>query len=51
MAFPLAASVTLADGRVGVLANGRGGVLAVGRAEVLEDEGATGAAGLVQQEV
>ena len=51
MAFPLAAGVTLADGRVGVLANGRGGVLAVGRAEVLEDEGATGAAGLVQQEV
>ena len=48
MAFPLAASVTLADGRVGVLADGRGGVLAVGRAEVLKDEGATeGVTGIV----
>ena len=43
--MPLAAGVTLADGRVGVVANGRGGVLAVGRAEVLEDEGATGVTG------
>jgi len=54
MAFPLAAGVMLADGRVGVLADGRGGVLAVGRAEVLEDEGATegvtGAAGGVTGE-
>ena len=45
MAFPLAAGVTLADGRVGVLADGRGGVLAVGKAEVLEHEGATGVTG------